>query len=612
MQRLITFSKYRNIGLDKNEYLYLNNSFKKGEMGNLIILIGANNSGKSNVLDGIKQVCNKTQLSPRDITNLVFDDEYRKPKVSLVLKDEKYTFEFSTTINGQSQWKVITKEKEFARPSSEIIKKCLTTIVNLCRSQSFGVGPEMTDLINKIKQNAINDDELYTKAMKAITIFNSQTNSYYGYRGIWNAARTNNELIAHWESEKGSVDSKITNFLSSKYDIQNPIPTVIDYVENKLTSNDLFTDDIDYLNEHRFFKSLFKAVGIDPKTIQNAYAQFRDNNNSAILNKLKKQLQPKVEKLNDQFNKLYFASKDQYKFTLDFESNRISFGMARGKDEDAIVLEYQSTGFRWFFDLFFNFLSVNNLKPGDIVIMDEPATNLHPQGQKELRSFIKEFAIKNDILFIIATHSPFLIDPDNFDELKVISMENNRSKIDNNFSAVNMDDPDSLLPIKDALTIKQNVLYDLDTEVVWVEGITDYNYLTMFKRLFKKKNIAFLPFNGVGNNSAQTKSILERLVAIKFHKKSLLVDADKAGKDMYGQAKDANFDSVISISEIMIGDKPAMMIEDLFTAEDKKKYPVIKEKDGCGISIMKNHCKLSDFSKETVEHFKQLFELIED
>ena len=41
--------------------------------------------------------------------------------------------------------------------------------------------------------------------------------------------------------------------------------------------------------------------------------------------------------------------------------------------------------------------------------MDEPATNLHPKGQQELRAFIKDFAIAHDVLFIIATHSPFIL-----------------------------------------------------------------------------------------------------------------------------------------------------------------------------------------------------------
>lgn len=348
---------------------------------------------------------------------------------------------------------------------------------------------------------------------------------------------------------------------------------------------------------------------INVNEIVKAYNQFEENNNSAILNRLKNKIKPKIDTLNDQFNKMYFASNDKYKFTLDFESSRISFGMARGEDEDPIVLEYQSTGFRWYFNLFFNFLATNNLKSGDIVILDEPATNLHPQGQIELRRFIKEYAIKNDILFIIATHSPFLIDVDNFDELRVINMENNRSNIDNLFTAVNLHDPDSLLPIKESLTIKQNILYDLETEIIWVEGITDYIYLTMFKNLLEIKNIAFLPFNGVGKKE-ETNDILKKILSIKFHKKSILVDADRAGLEMHKKAKDSGFDSVYNLSEINKDNQSFKNIEDLFTTEDKEKYKIIKDKNSLAASELKVKAKLSDFDEKTIENFKNLFKLL--
>lgn len=612
MQRLIKFSKFRNIGLEKDEYLVLNSSFKKGEMGNLIVLIGANNSGKSNVLDGIKKVCDGSNLSNRDLTNLYFEEKYKNPHVSLILKDEDYEFELKTGIEYPSRWEINCAKDIVTKPSSDVIKKSLLQIRDTYTNYGYR-NQYLNILVGQIEKKEIKGDDLYSSAMRFMETFKNEANNAYSTaRTVWNAARNTNKLIQHWEEKNGSAANKIQSYVASSLGIASPTPKVVNYVEKNLNNSDLFTDRIDSLNEHKFFNSLFKAVNIDVKTIQNAYDQYRESNNTAVLNKLRKQLQPKVEKLNTQFNKLYFASNDQYKFTLDFESKRISFGMARGKEEDPINLEYQSTGFRWFFDLYFNFLAVNGLNAGDIVIMDEPATNLHPQGQKELRAFIKDFAIQNDILFIIATHSPFLIDSDNYDELRVISTENNRSKIDNRFTAVNLDDPDSLLPIKEALTIKQNVLYDLETEVVWVEGITDYNYLTMFKKLLGFKNLSFLPFNGVGSNSQQTKKILEKLLNIKFHKRSLLVDGDKAGKDMYGQAKNTDFGSVISLSQIKVGDKPAVVIEDLFSDEDKKKYQAIGNKNSYGTSIMKDHCKLSDFSKSTVEHFKELFVLIED
>ena len=132
----------------------------------------------------------------------------------------------------------------------------------------------------------------------------------------------------------------------------------------------------------------------------------------------------------------------------------------------------------------------------------------------------------------------------------------------------------------------------------------------MFKNFFKIKNIAFLPFNGVGNTKDQTKSILKKLVTIKFHKRSILVDADKAGLDMYNQAKDAAFDN---LSEVTLENgKQAMTIEDLFSTEDKKKFNVIKEKRSLGASEMKIHSKESDFSEETISNFKKLFDILVD
>jgi len=616
MERLIKFDKFRNLGLEEPEYLVLNSNFEKGKIGNLLVIIGSNNSGKSNVLDGIVKISDG-KVEQRDITTLSYEEKDRKPSVSLCYRDKESDFDVEYVSNIEEKgWTIkksnIIEKKEITIAKNTVIQD-LNNIVQVFSYYRPGSRSRMTvkNLISKIYNDpefkySTYESEIRTVVEEIKNNFNSNNGS-----SIWEKIEQQNlETVRSCLNE--NANEMISKEVSKIIGVRS-IPSIYKYQETMLESNDLFVNDINNISDSRFFKSLFKAINIDASTILNAYKQFNENNNSAILNKLKKQMKSKVDKLNDQFNKMYFASNDQYKFTLDFESSRISFGMARGKDEDAITLEYQSTGFRWFFDLFFNFLTINELQPGDIVIMDEPATNLHPQGQAELRRFIKEYAVKNDVLFIIATHSPFLIDTDNYDELRVVSMENNRSSIDNTFTAVNLSDPDSLLPIKESLTIKQNVLYDLDTEVFWVEGITDYIYLTMFKNFFGIKNISFLPFNGVGKNKEQTRSILKRLLEIKFHKRSMLVDADKAGMDMYDQAKDSAFDTVHNLSEVELENgKNAMMIEDLFSTEDKKKYNVIKEKRSLGASELKIHAKVSDFADETVTNFKKLFDILQD
>ncbi|MBQ3621206.1 hypothetical protein II941_00010 [bacterium] len=63
---------------------------------------------------------------------------------------------------------------------------------------------------------------------------------------------------------------------------------------------------------------------------------------------------------------------------------------------------------------------MKNFVPGDIIIMDEPGTNLHVKGQEELRDFLKKFSINSGITFAIATHTPFLVDLDYLDEIRLL------------------------------------------------------------------------------------------------------------------------------------------------------------------------------------------------
>ena len=282
--------------------------------------------------------------------------------------------------------------------------------------------------------------------------------------------------------------------------------------------------------------------------------------------------------------------------------------------EQAISLDYQSTGFKWFFNLFFNLLNSTDLNHGDIIIMDEPATNLHVKGQRELRGFLKEFAIHNDISIVIATHSPFLIDLDYLDEIRVVVNKENITSIENNFAAVNENDPDSLLPIKDSLTVENHILVNPEEKVVFVEGITDYNYLTAFKILFKKEGITFLPINGVGKTKEECIKITQRLMKIRKKDPILLVDNDKAGNCIKEVNKDNKDFRIISLSE---ADEKFKTIESLFSDEDKGKFGLVDEsgksvKHASTSTIFKNHIlkNQDEVSAETKENFAKLFEML--
>ena len=71
----------------------------------------------------------------------------------------------------------------------------------------------------------------------------------------------------------------------------------------------------------------------------------------------------------------------------------------------------------------------------------------------------------------------------------------------------------------------------------------------------------------------------KKLIKIKFFNRSILVDGDKAGMDMFNQCAGTAFDMARhNIGELSDKEHKFISIEDLFSEEDKKKYPATNYK----------------------------------
>ena len=414
--------------------------------------------------------------------------------------------------------------------------------------------------------------------------------------------------------------TNLNSIYSKKYGYDF-MPKIMVYDENKITNNDL-NSDYDSIEENSFFTALFKSIDVDVGDIKKAHKEFESRKSMSVLKASTKRLNEKLKLVSYKFNQLYYLDKSSYSFEIDLQEQSVYFCLYKGGQ--GILIDYQSTGFRWFFNLFFNLLNSTELNSGDIIIMDEPATNLHVKGQRELRIFLKEFAIKNDITIVIVTHSPFLVDLDYLDELRIIENEDNISRIKNVFSAVDSDEPDSLLPIKESLTVESHVLVNPENKVVFVEGITDYNYLTAFKKMFinlasnkddKKKfsSFVFLPINGVGKTDGEYKKISLKLKAIRSDA-AILVDGDEAGKRMKDINKDSDF-LILSLSDV---DSSFKTIESLFIHEDLENSGLLDEngkfiKHASTSTVFKNQIlKNKDLISDTTKNnFRKLFDKFE-
>lgn len=631
MERALYLTKYRNMGLKEPQRFVLNSFNDKSQMGNLVILIGANNSGKSNVLDALESF-GKKKILERDVTDLSYDPQDRKPQISLTCKDEadEYTYriEYGNESNpflvypdgGQESF--VTDKKDLINVTNNVNDLC-TLLHNYvsyhdsCLSKVIHLAQDLAGELNRINELAESD---YARINDAVveTIRNYFNNSRRAniYSQVWEKfanSEKHAEFVSVCQKVCGSKIERLNQRFCDTYGFDF-LPSVIRYVDKPIGKEQIVTDKA-RIKSNLFFGSVFQAIDYSLDTLMNVYERFDKDHNKGILNLQENEINERLKKVSDDFNRLYCFEETPYQFRISLESGNIYFYINMGSK--SVTLDYQSVGFRWFFNLYFNLLSGKTLSDGDIILMDEPATNLHVAGQRELRKFLKQFAIQNGITIVLATHSPFLIDIDYLDELRVVETRNGESFIKNDFSAIDLNDPDSLMPVKRALTVESCHLYDPEKTVVFVEGITDYNYLLAFKQILGiQEEIIFLPVKGVGkeNNEAKQKAISKKLIELRKHNPILLVDGDSAGLSIQKLNMKNSALRVLALSDI---DSSFKSIESLFTKTDLEKNGLINKegkliKHASTSANLKTFFAEQKFSQSTKSNFKKLFDKLKE
>ncbi len=300
---------------------------------------------------------------------------------------------------------------------------------------------------------------------------------------------------------------------------------------------------------------------------------------------------------------------------------------------EPIILSQQSTGFQWAFNFMFGFLynvgSNFSFNHNIIYVMDEPATHLSVPARKEFRRFLKEYAHKNHVTFVVATHDPFLVDTDHLDEIRIVEKETEGSVIKNHFNYP-LDDAgrnsDALDKIKRSLGVGQHVFHNPQKHrIVFVEGITDYCYLSAFKlylcyKEYKDNPIpfTFLPISGLKKESDEMKETIQKLCELDNNPIVLTDDDRKDGSDPQRakseQFKNANEEmhDPITILQLSDCDRHFKQIEDCFSVNDRKKYAKNKHMElAMAFKTRLLYGEKDDaVSEETKKNFLCLFEWI--
>jgi hypothetical protein len=82
-------------------------------------------------------------------------------------------------------------------------------------------------------------------------------------------------------------------------------------------------------------------------------------------------------------------------------------------------LSARSRGFVWFFSFLAWYEDVKRNGENVILLLDEPALSLHGKAQADLLRYIEE-QLKPNHQVIYTTHSPFMVDPNNFSRVRIV------------------------------------------------------------------------------------------------------------------------------------------------------------------------------------------------
>ncbi|MBQ5492442.1 MAG: AAA family ATPase, partial [Mycoplasmataceae bacterium] len=559
----IYIENFRNIGFNPyNEEnnaceFILNRSINPDYIGDLVILLGKNNSGKSNFLYALERL-NSFKLVDDDYPKFFWinQENWNLNNMPCIYTENKIYLWNDNLIYDDAN--LITSVYSFIANIEDLLDKKYEDLDDYKNIRSLietllDRWHRIISSTGQINQQYIRINEL-SLIYKILNKLNMNDNMHKLPPWI----QTDLGFIRINEFCKNTASKVLNLYLDCNFinleNYKNEIFTV-ESKEDKIKNNDFFLGLFNYVDQNisEFIKNRFYFFET---------AQYEKLNEQDKL----------LDKISDEFNKLFNLYEDnnfKFRFRLiGCENLKFKIDLYDKTKESIIALSQdyhlQSTGFKWFFNFFFNFWSKQDFKylNEKIILLDEPGNSFSKLSLSNLRNFLKNIAYQYGITFVLTTHRSDWISLDYLEELRIVkniskcTIENEENSkaiiadIENNFTF--QSDKAEIWLINIIKAVEANIIDNCDESIfdefgiqktfVFVEGISDYLFLTGIKinllnsnelgQEFNKKlkHTFFIPLNGLKRLDKNNKFELHKYLNIFQSKKCfILVDDDKAG-----------------------------------------------------------------------------------
>lgn len=199
-------------------------------------------------------------------------------------------------------------------------------------------------------------------------------------------------------------------------------------------------------------------------------------------------------KLNKDYEK--FWTQDVSNLSVNWDSEHLYFWIK----EDGYPYEpsLRSKGRQWHLAFYIKVSARASENVPNIILIDEPGLFLHAKAQEDILDKLEDSA--KEVQLIFSTHSPYLLEADKLNRVRLIHRANGAgTQIDNKVHA--LADKETLTPILTAIGLELSAgisALDKKNNVI-VEGPSDVFYLNAFKKILNKNSVNFIFGGGAGN-----------------------------------------------------------------------------------------------------------------
>lgn len=211
------------------------------------------------------------------------------------------------------------------------------------------------------------------------------------------------------------------------------------------------------------------------------------------------------EKINKPFKRFYRT--EEVSLQVDILPNSVSFLVLTNAGE-SLMLSERSNGLKWYLEMFID--SQANDIPGRNVVylLDEPGISLHVNAQRELLGFFQELASRGNQV-VYTTHSPYMLDTtqNGIHRIRAVVKNNEgfsfiyKSAYDARIAPESQQD--TLAPIISALGMSLTDTFGpaKDRLNIVTEGMSDYIFIDTFAKLLglDRNKYAIIPSVGATN-----------------------------------------------------------------------------------------------------------------